>query len=186
MQWTNSPTGYGLVQILLHWSSALLIAGMIPLGLWMTGLDYYDPWYKRAPDIHRATGVLFGVLLIIRLLARQLQHKPAALADSTVQVHIARWSHRLLYLLPALLIVTGYLVSTADGRPVDVFGLFSVPASLHGIERQEDIAGDIHFWLAMALIAIVILHIGAALDHHFRRRDATLRRMLRPHDHANH
>lgn len=186
MRWTNSDTGYGLIQITLHWSGVAVIAGMIPLGLWMTGLDYYDPWYKRAPDIHRAIGVLFGMLLIVRLLARLLQIRPIALAADLRQAAAARWAHRLLYLLPLLLIISGYLLSTADGRSVDVFGLFSVPATVQGIEQQEDIAGEVHFWLAMLLLAVVALHAGAALHHHFRLRDATLRRMLRPGVHSHH
>jgi cytochrome b561 len=88
--------------------------------------------------------------------------------------------HGLLYLLPFALIASGYLLSTADGRPVDVFGWFEVPASLHGLERQADIAGDVHFFLAMLLIGIALVHIAAAIDHHFLQRDATLTRMLRP------
>ena len=52
MMWRNSKSGYGLVQIGLHWITALLVAILLPLGLWMTGLDYYDPWYRKAPDLH--------------------------------------------------------------------------------------------------------------------------------------
>ena len=57
-------------------------------------------------------------------------------------------------------------------------GRFSVPATLHGLEQQEDIAGDIHFALAMLLLGIVALHALAAIRHHFILKDATLRRML--------
>ncbi|MCB1922536.1 MAG: cytochrome b [Gammaproteobacteria bacterium] len=180
MHWTNTAEHYGLAQIGLHWLSAAMIAVLIPLGLWMIGLDYYDPWYKRGPDIHRALGVLFGVLLGIRLLVRRLQPRPRPLAANDRQAAVARWLHRLLYVLPALLVVSGYLVSTADGRAVDVFGWFNVPASLHGIEHQADIAGDVHFALAMTLLAGIVLHVAAALHHHFFLGDATLRRMLRP------
>ncbi len=78
------------------------------------------------------------------------------------------------------LVASGYLISTADGRPVEVFGWFEVPATLHGIEGQEDAAGDIHFLLAMVLLGVVVLHALAALRHHLVLKDATLRRMLAP------
>jgi cytochrome b561 len=74
--------------------------------------------------------------------------------------------------------VSGYLISTADGRGIDVFGLFTVPATLQGIDHQEDVAGASHLVLAVTLIALALLHAGAALKHHFIDRDRTLRRML--------
>ena len=178
MIWTNTQDRYGLLQILLHWLAVALIATLIPLGLWMTGLDYYDSWYKKGPDLHRAIGILLGMLILIRLLARLSQVRPAPLNATGGEALAARLVHRLLYLLPLLLVTSGYLLSTADGRAVDVFGWFSVPATLHGLEGQEDIAGDIHFALAMLLLAVVALHALAALRHHFVLKDATLRRML--------
>lgn len=180
MQWQNHRDGYGLVQIVLHWSIALAILVLLPLGLWMTGLDYYDPWYRRAPDIHRALGILVALLLLARLTWRLSAPVPAPLAPDRVQRRLARVTHALLYLLPIAMVLSGYLLSTADGRAVDVFGWFEVPATLHGIDGQEDIAGDIHFALAMALIGLLLLHVAAALRHHFLLRDRTLVRMLRP------
>ena len=75
--------------------------------------------------------------------------------------------------------ISGYLISTADGRAVDVFGWFEIPATLQGIEGQEDIAGEIHFILAMILLAVIALHILAALRHHFILKDRTMSRMLK-------
>lgn len=180
MQWRNTSTGYGLVQIVLHWTTVLMIATLIPLGFWMTGLDYYDPWYKRGPDIHRALGVLLGSLLLARLLWRYGQVAPRSHARHGWEARTAAAVHALLYLLPLLLVTSGYLLSTADGRSVAVFDWFEIPATLHGIEHQEDIAGDIHLALATVLLALIALHVGAALHHHFVRKDDSLRRMLSP------
>jgi cytochrome b561 len=74
--------------------------------------------------------------------------------------------------------VSGYLISTADGRGVSVFGWFTVPATLHGIDGQEDVAGVVHLTLASTLVAVALLHAGAAFKHHFIDRDRTLKRML--------
>jgi cytochrome b561 len=183
--WRNSAAAYGLIQIAVHWTVAIMIATLLPLGLWMTGLDYYDPWYRKGPDLHRAIGVLLALVLVIRVLWRLGSVQPVPLARSNREVAAAHAAHLLLYLLPLLLVFRGYLISTADGRPVDVFGWFEIPATVQGIEGQEDIAGEVHFYLAMALLAVIALHILAALRHHFIFKDRTLRRMLKPQTASN-
>jgi len=59
-----------------------------------------------------------------------------------------------------------------------VFDLFSVPATLHGLHRQEDVAGEFHTYIAYGLIGLAGLHAAAAVKHHLINRDATLLRML--------
>jgi len=186
MQWRNSGTGYGLVNIVLHWLVAVVIVGMLALGLWMTGLDYYHPWYRQGPDLHRAIGILLCLVLLFRLLWRLGSPRPRPLSRVRWERRAAAAAHALLYLLPFALILSGYLLSTADGRAVAVFDWFEIPATLYGIERQEDIAGEIHFAVAMVLITVVLLHASAALHHHLRSGDDTLRRMLRPPSSSDH
>jgi cytochrome b561 len=74
--------------------------------------------------------------------------------------------------------ISGYLISTADGRAISVFGWFEVPALITSIPDQEDIAGLIHEYLAWGLVIFSGLHALAALKHHFIDRDPTLKRML--------
>ena len=179
MIWRNSKSGYGLVQIGLHWTTAILVAILLPLGLWMTGLDYYDPWYRKGPDLHRSIGVLLGLVMLARIAWRLFNPQPQPLSSPAWEKRLAQVAHRLLYLLPLLLVISGYLISTADGRPVDVFGWFELPATLQGIEGQADIAGDVHFVLAMSLLTLIVLHLLAALRHHYLIKDDTLCRMLR-------
>ena len=59
----NTEEGYGLVAIVLHWSMAVVVIVLFALGLWMVDLTYYDPWYRRAPDIHKGLGVLLAITL---------------------------------------------------------------------------------------------------------------------------
>ncbi len=177
MTWRNTPDGYGWISILLHWLVAAAAIGLFGLGLWMVELGYYDPWYQRAPAIHKGIGVLLFAVLLLRLGWKYRNSTPRPLGRPWEQTS-ARLVHPLLYLLLLALIASGYLISTADGRAIDVFGLFSVPATLSGLEHQEDIAGEVHEVLAYALIALTVLHALAALKHHFVDRDATLQRML--------
>ena len=63
MQLRNSSSRYGAVSIFMHWSVALAVFGLFALGLWMVGLDYYSPWRKEAPDLHKSIGLtLFAVM----------------------------------------------------------------------------------------------------------------------------
>jgi cytochrome b561 len=179
MQWRNSPEGYGLLSILLHWLIAAAVFGMFGLGLWMVDLDYYSSWYQTAPDLHKSIGLCLFALMLLRLLWRVLSPPPAPLASHAPRIQLAsKAAHWLLYAGLFALMLTGYLISTADGRAISVFGWFEVPASLTSIPDQEDVAGEVHTWLAWALVILAGLHALAALKHHFIDRDTTLTRML--------
>jgi len=178
-RWRNSNTDYGVVAIVLHWLVAVMVIGLFVLGLWMTGLDYYDSWYRRAPDLHKSIGLTLLLFMLVRLLWRITSITPADEPGSSVQERrLAHTVHRLLYLLLFAQMASGYLISTADGRAIDVFGLFDVPAIVTGIPRQEDVAGYIHWTLAVVLMTTVGLHALAALKHHFVNKDRTLKKML--------
>lgn len=175
----NSPGRYGWLSIFLHWSMALVIYAMFALGLWMVGLSYYDTWYHNAPEIHKSIGVILMLVLIIRLIWRVVSPPPKPLSSYSPLVRItAVLAHGLLYGLLIAILFSGYLISTADGKPVSVFGWFSLPAVLNGAGEQADLAGDIHLWLAWSIVILSVLHGLAALKHHFIDRDITLKRML--------
>lgn len=179
MQWRNSPARYGLVSISLHWLAALAVFGLFALGYWMVGLGYYDPWRQEAPDLHKSIGLVLFALMLLRVLWRLANPSPAPLASHGAMTRLAsKLGHGLLYLGLFGVMISGYLISTADGRGIDVFGLFTVPATLTGIPDQEDVAGDIHRILAWSLVIFAGIHGLAALKHHFIDRDSTLLRMF--------
>lgn len=179
MQWRNSTERYGLIAIGLHWLVALTVFALFGLGLWMTGLEYYDTWYHRAPQLHKSIGVLLFAVMVVRLGWSLVNPHPAPLPSHTpLERTTARLVHGLLYLLLFAVMIAGYLISTADGRPIELFGVVAVPATLTSIPEQEDVAGEVHLTLAIILIVLALLHAAAALKHHFVDRDNTLRRML--------
>lgn len=179
MQLRNDTERYGLVAVLLHWLVALTVFAMFGLGLWMTSLTYYDPWYRSGPALHKSIGVLLFVVMLARLGWRLYSPPPPPLPSHTLFERAAAHTvHLWLYLMLFALMLSGYLISTADGRAVEVFGLFSIPATITSIPQQEDLAGTIHLYLAMFLMSLVMLHVAGALKHHFIDRDRTLRRML--------
>lgn len=177
--WRNTETNYGLVAVGIHWLMALVIPGLFALGLWMVDLTYYDTWYKRAPEIHKGVGVLLFLTLVFRVIWRGLNPKPRPVPGlSALERVAASGAHTALYLLLFAVMLSGYLISTADGRPIDVFGLFQLPATIAGLPNQADVAGQAHLILAIALVSLAGVHALAALKHHFIDHDRTLVRML--------
>lgn len=179
MRWRTTSDHWGWLSIAIHWLTVLTVLSLFGLGLWMVELDYYDSWYRKGPDLHKSIGILLFALTLFRIVWRRIEGKPEPLSSHTVrEQHIAKVMHRLLYVLLISVMVIGYLISTADGRAVEVFGWLQIPATLHGIDKQEDIAGVIHLWLAVVLISMVVLHALAAIKHHFIDKDRTLKRMF--------
>ena len=175
----NSAQDYGLLAILLHWLVALVVIAMFTLGVWMTGLGYYDDWYKRGPDLHKSIGILLFIVMIGRVLWRSINTTPEDEPGiSALQRQLAHTVHLLLYALLFALMISGYLISTADGKPIHVFNLFAVPAIISDIPNMEDVAGEVHWYIALTLISLAGLHAIAALKHHFIDRDRTLKKML--------
>lgn len=168
--------GYGLISRLSHWLMAVAIVAMFALGLWMVGLDYYSPYYNSAPDIHRGVGMVLLFALSVRLIWRMVNPKPSDAELSPLERKASFAVHWGFYVLLFALLISGYLISTADGAPVSVFGWFDVPAitKLPGLETP---AGNVHRILAYAVIALAVIHTLAALKHHIIDRSAILTRM---------
>lgn len=172
----DTTSGYGLVSRLFHWLMAAAIFALFALGWWMVGLDYYSPYYHSAPDLHRSVGILLLIALAARMAWRAINTKPSDADLTPFERMGARIVHIGFYPLLLALLVSGYLISTPDGRPIDVFGIFSVPSIIQ-MKGLEDTAGFVHRWLAYATIALAALHTAAALKHHFADRGNTLKRM---------
>ncbi|MDN3651413.1 cytochrome b [Thalassotalea ponticola] len=163
---------------LLHWLSALTVFCLFGVGLWMVELDYYSSWYRTAPHYHKSVGLLLALVIVIRFIYVQcvVKAKPVQ-THAKWQQKSAKAAHLLMYALMMVLFMSGYLISTADGRAIDVFNWFSLPSLGEVISQQEDVAGLIHEYTAYALIALVVIHAIAAIKHHVIDKDDTLKRM---------
>ena len=178
MSLKNSEHNYGWLAVVLHWLVAVVVAGLFALGFWMVDLSYYDEWYRKGPDLHRSIGLILFAVVAFRLLWRLVNTSPRPLAShkrwEVVSAHVA---HSLLYVLMFVAMVSGYLITTADGSSISVFGLFDVPSLTGRVKGMEDTAGAVHHWSTWALVGLAGLHALGALKHHFIDRDETLRRM---------
>ena len=175
----NSADGYGTIAILLHWVIALLILLEFGMGIYMTGLNYYDDLYNQLPYLHESIGILLAVLIVVRISWAIINPKPAIGAGVSHWEHLlSKTVHMAMHGLMVAIVCFGYLWSTAEGEPVAVFDWFSVPAMFDGIDNQEDRYAFWHYWLAWTIISCVGLHALGALKHHFVDKDETLTRML--------
>lgn len=178
----NSGHGYGMVSIVIHWLTAVMVIGLFALGYWMLTLSYYDSWYRLGPWWHKSFGISLLALTVMRLTWKVLNPTPQPLGSRFEQIG-ARLGHALIYALLFVTMISGYLISTADGRGISVFDGFEVPALITSIPQQEDIAGLVHWYAALALVILAAGHALAALKHHIINKDDTLKRMVIPsHD----
>jgi len=179
MDWRNRQDRYGLVHVLLHWLTAVAVIGLFALGIWMVDLAYYDSFYNRAPMIHKSVGMLLIGLVLFRIVWRLVNGVPGAEPGIPWwEARLAHFAHLLIYALLIAILISGYLIPTARGAPISVFGWFQIPALPALVDNQETIAGWWHRILAWGLMGLVAIHATAALKHHFFNRDNTLRRML--------
>ena len=184
MKLANNHFSFGWISIGIHWVSSLTIIGLFVLGLWMVDLDYYSEWYQTAPNWHNSIGILLGIVTVFRIIWRWVQPTPNGMGAKWEQI-AAISVHRFLYLLLLVLFAAGYLLTTADGRGIEVFNWFTLPSMGELFDKQEQLSANIHEIAAYILIALASFHGLAALKHHFINRDQTLSRMLKPNDQSN-
>jgi len=177
----NTTQRYGFVAVALHWMMAALLIALLALGLYMVSLPDagFDMRKITLILLHKQLGILALALAVARMAWRIGNPLPALV--STIpdwQQFMARFVHLLFYALMLALPITGWLMSSAAGIPVSFFGLFSLPDYLSYDDYLFKSFIAIHKWLGYGLIALLTVHAGAALGHHFVLRDETLKKML--------
>jgi cytochrome b561 len=172
------PTRYGAVAQAFHWIIAALIvtqfvlanlAEDLPLGVHKLTL------LAR----HKSVGMTILMLAILRLLWR-LNHAPPRLPAgmSPLEQKLARATHVGFYVLLFAMPLTGWLMSSAKNYSVSWFGFFTWPNLIGKNDAAFDYLRTTHEILSDALFVIAVLHILAALKHHFWNKDDVLLRML--------
>jgi cytochrome b561 len=167
---------YAPVARVLHWVLAVLVACMVAVGWYMTGIED-DPGADRYFDLHKSTGIVVFSLLLLRL-AWRLRHPPAALPASVPkwQARAALVVHRLLYACLILMPLTGFLGASHTKSGVAFFGL-PLPRWRAPDRDTAELFFGIHGAIAWILVALVALHTLAALKHLLVDRDRVFQRM---------
>jgi cytochrome b561 len=175
---SSSPSRYGAVAQGFHWIIAGLIVTQFTLA-WMAD-DLPLGMHKLALLArHKSFGMTVLMLAVLRLLWRLFNRPPELPAGmSNTEKILAKGTHALFYILLFAMPLTGWLMSSAKNYSVSWFGRFTWPDLIGKNERAFELLKTTHHTLSWLLLVLAILHILAALKHHFWHKDDVLRRML--------
>ena len=177
----NSSRRYGAVTQSFHWATVALVAVAWLLGIFGDDLPG-KPAQAAGLLVHMGTGLLIGLLTVMRLSWRGIDPPLTETASSTGVAHWLHLASRLTHLgLYGLLIAVPLLgigVQFARGNSLPIFGLFQIVSPWVADRAFARTIKEIHEWLAHALVVIALLHAAAALLHHRVAGDRTLLRML--------
>lgn len=171
--------GYTLTARTLHWLIAVLVVTLIIVGLVMTRMPE-GPAQTFLFDLHRSVGWTILPLMLVRLAYRLIHPAPPLPTDiPEIQKLAAHASHWLLYAALIAQPLIGWLGMSAFGEPIRFFWLIDIPTIWSKDEALSERLFVLHDFLGFALAILIVVHVLAALFHHFVRRDEVLIRMVR-------
>ena len=178
MSWGNSATHWGLVSRLLHWFMALAIIFMFGLGVTMINMRL-TPMKLEMFMVHKSIGILLLAIVTLRIVWRLLNPAPKPLRSlSKLQRRIVGIGQFLMYVLMVCIPVSGWIINSAANFPLQWFGLFEIPPIVAPNLDTEEYAKTAHLILVSTLGLMVLIHITAALRHHFVHKNDVLKRMF--------
>ena len=154
MQWENDLSRYGVVAQLLHWAVVVLVVAQFVLASIAEDLALGSAKIGVLAQ-HKSIGVTILVLTLLRLLWRRPNPVP------TIPTTVHRW-----------------LMSSARNFPVSWFGVFTLPDLIAPSRSAYELLQGAHEAMAKTLLVVALVHLSAALKHHFVDGDNVLRRML--------
>ena len=179
MSLKNTAQKYGSVTKYLHWIITLAIVTQLFL-VWSREFITNKSLSIEFILLHKSLGMVILMLVILFLCWHLMNRKPA------YPVKMARWekiaAHSIQGVMMLLLLampITGWMMATAASKNVNLFGMGIIP--MPGIPVSSSLAGfvkDLHETLAWVLVGAIVIHIGAALKHHFIDKNDVLRKML--------
>ncbi|HEY2559305.1 MAG TPA: cytochrome b [Caldimonas sp.] len=175
----DAGAAYGSVAVVLHWLLAALIVAAFFIGLSMVDLPL-SPRRLRLYNWHKWIGIGVLMLSAARLLWRATGHAPPPLPAHTPpwQQQAYRGTHLVFYALFFAVPLLGWAYTSAVGVPVVWLGWLPLPDFVPRDKPfGEEVLQPLHQVASYLLAAIVVVHIAAALKHHFVDRDHLLVRM---------
>ena len=172
-----STVRYNPISVAFHWLMAAIIVVTWSIAIVVSDMPL-SPARITGYSWHKWLGVTVFFLVLLRLVWRathpapQLEIKMPAWQERAMQL-----THFALYLLMIVIPLVGWLMSSAKGYTVNYFGLFELPDLLSKDKALGHQLKDLHEYLADVLVALVCLHVLAALKHQFIDRDGLLSRM---------
>jgi len=168
------PRRYHTVLVVLHWLlAAFLIGALVAGALILAPVPNSDPAKLVSFTLHMGLGLTILVLMLVRLAVRlTTAHPPPAVTGNALADRLAPVVHWALYAVAIAMAVSGVVMSRQSGLPDAVFGDGPMPVDFSGYGARRA-----HGLLSRLLMALIALHVAAALWHQFIRRDGLMARM---------
>lgn len=172
-------TGFAIA---LHWLLALALVGIFSVGVYMADLPF-SPQRLKLYNWHKWAGVTILILSVVRL-AWRLTHKPPPLPKAVTmgmpswQLQAYHATHVLMYALFFIVPLVGWAYSSAAGFPIVLFGVLPLPDFVPASKPLAELIKPWHQITAYSLATLVVLHVAAAIKHHFIDKDGLLLRMM--------
>ena len=168
---------YPLTVIVLHWTIAAAVVGLVALGWWMQTIPKIPVGSRvDAYNLHKSIGLTVLLLMVVRL-AWRASHRPPQLPPLPVwQARAAHAVHALLYVSLFLNALSGYLGSAVSGFPVKFFA-WVLPAWTDANVGLKEAFSVVHLATSWALVAAIVIHVMATFYHQWGLHDGLLWRM---------
>jgi len=172
--------GFTRTAIVLHWLIALLLLGQFAFGLLLDDIPRNTPARGYYINLHKSTGLLIGLLIVLRIGWRLRHPPPPPLPMPAWQRRAAAASHFGLYACMVLMPLSGYLASNFSKHGVKFFNLVRLAPWGSDDKALYAFFNGTHGVTAVVLATLVVLHVLAVLKHTLVDRDRLLGRMWRP------
>ena len=175
---------YTLIQRLLHWTIAVLVLVLLAAGMTIGSLGFEGLKQTFGLDMtnaiytyHKTFGVLLLALMLLRLALRLTLGKPAYARPLPAWQHASSVIvHWIFYVLLFAMPVLGWLATAAGGYPVQFFD-WNLPGLIGKDEALSKALFEWHGLLGLVLLALILLHVAAALTHWIKWKDGVMERM---------
>lgn len=175
----NTDRSWSAVARRLHWLMAALIVAQGLLG-WIAQEMERTPARVDAMTLHKSLGITLLLLLLFRLAWRWRHPVPSAPSGSNAfEIRLARLAHFAMYLLLGAISLSGWAAASAYVVPWKFWWLIRMPRIVAPDKAAYALASEIHETLVAVFLAVLAMHVAAALWHHFVKRDQVLTDMWR-------
>ena len=177
MKLRSNERQWGSVSKFFHWIIALGILCNGSFGLLMDLAN--SPMQKiNWLALHKSIGLTVLALVLLRMLWRWGDGRPAEEPAPAWQMLATRLVHGVLYVVILAIPLSGWWFNSVSGKPLQWFKLFNLPPLAAKNDALSDFAHGVHEYLFLFLLLVLVPHVGAALKHHVFDNDNVLRRML--------
>ncbi|MGB0499493.1 MAG: cytochrome b [Rubricella sp.] len=174
----GTPRGYATSTRWLHWITALVVIATLPVGAIMTTEGLPREVQNGLYIFHKNVGVVILLLVGARLVVRATTvSEPLPATVPAWQRTAAAAGHAALYILLIVMAVSGYVRVAAGGFPIESLDALGVPPLVPRSDGLAETAQWIHSSARFILVAFILLHVGAALQHGLIKRDGVFSRI---------